>query len=157
MFFGWSLGLLVCLFSLSLGRVHKQHPFVCPTAAKGRQYLAHNIMHRQSHQSPQCRTVTVTQAPASQDGSVRGEKQTITNKQWIMRLSATSAALGDFCSNEIDKWKDLWRRSGILPLSSISKNTFLLSSRGWVNPQGKLSCLVLSLPQHYRFNEVRRQ
>lgn len=58
-------------FSLSPGRVRGRHPFVRLTAARGRQYLAHNIMHRRSHQSPQCRTLTVTRAPASQDGRLR--------------------------------------------------------------------------------------
>lgn len=62
-------------FFLSLGRVHRQYPFARQTAAKGRQYLAHNIMHRQSHQSPQCRTLTITRAPASQDGTVQGGRR----------------------------------------------------------------------------------
>lgn len=69
-------------FSLSLGRVHRRYPFAGLTAASGRQYLAHNIMHRRSHQSPQCRTLTITRAPASQDGTVRQrEKQTIINRE----------------------------------------------------------------------------
>lgn len=59
---------LARFFSLSPGRVHRHHPCVRPTAAKGSQYLAHNIMHRRSHQRPQCRTVSATPAPASQDG-----------------------------------------------------------------------------------------
>lgn len=107
----WSVGLF---FALSLGRLHRQHPFVQPTAAKGQQYLPHNIMHRRSHQSPQCRTVTITRAPATQDGSVRGgieagiekygrEKQTITSKLRIMLLPAMSAAFGDFCKIGTDK------------------------------------------------------
>lgn len=53
---------------LSLGRVHTQYPFVRPTAAKGWQYVADNIMHQQSHQGPQRRTVTIIQTPASREG-----------------------------------------------------------------------------------------
>lgn len=52
---------------LSLHKVHGQHSIAHLTPAMRRQYLARNIMHRQSHQSLQCRTLTTAQAPASRD------------------------------------------------------------------------------------------
>lgn len=62
------LGSSDCGFTLSPGRVHTQSPFVRATAAKGWQYVADNIMHQRSHQSPQRRTVTIIQTPASREG-----------------------------------------------------------------------------------------
>lgn len=80
------------LSPLSPGRVHTQSPFVRATAAKRWQYVADNIMHQHSHQSPQRRTVTIIQTPASREGR-RGragdekKKKTIRKKLGICRLS----------------------------------------------------------------------
>lgn len=120
----------------------RRHPFVRLTAAKGRrQYLAHNIMHRQSHQSPQCRTLTVNPSTClpGWHRERRGEEGGETEKQTIITsriacLSSLRAAWEDF-SFQIVKWGRIneriyKERSGILPLSSTSKRTFLSRSGG---------------------------
>lgn len=119
-------------------------------------YLAHNIMHRRSHQSPQCGTVSVTPAPASQDGSVPGgrreegprgwrglggtarEEQTIRNRQSAC-LSSPSATRGDFGFKVVESRyineRSYGGKAETLSLSCTSKRGILCSSRG-VNKLG---------------------
>lgn len=93
--FVWSSSAGLSL-SLSLSLVHSHHPFVRPAAAHRRQYLAHNIMHGRSHQSSQCRTLTITSAPASpQEEPPRGAGRN-NYQSGITCLSSLSAAADDF-------------------------------------------------------------
>lgn len=130
------------------GSIHFSHL----TPAIRRQSLACNIMHRQSHQSPQCRTLSTTQAPASQDRAVcqrmpgrqknvrqrgrqRGGKQTIINCASCTRHPRVQleVTLVSNCYGEIDnKWKDLKRKCGFLLPLCTSKNIFLWAAGGSV-------------------------